>query len=175
MDITTISSIAGVLGFCIAVATFIITRMERRKKLIIELFKGYYLPEKIDDSNSDYEAEETIKVRLINIGGKPIILDMESIIISANGRKVRRYKTDWIGIDDVPSPLEVGQSCEVAVFKSAFEEILGFKELDKYCNTEDCEKTRIPLHVTIKDHFGKIFTSDNFKYFLYIGELERNT
>ena len=91
MDIKIISSIAGVLGFFISVATFVLTRIERRKHLVIELFKGHYLPKQSDNSGSEREPEEILKVRFINIGGKPIILNLESIIISANGRNLRAF------------------------------------------------------------------------------------
>jgi hypothetical protein len=40
MDVKTVGSIAGILGFFISVATFILTRIERKKNVIMEVYKG---------------------------------------------------------------------------------------------------------------------------------------
>ena len=176
MDIKTLASIAGVLGFFISVATFVITRIERRKNVVVEVYKGDYsefsdTPE--DDLISD--DSELIKIRLTNIGGMPVIVNSESFYIKGLGKEIKVHDADWVGVDKVPSPLQVGSSLDVAIFQSSFEKLLNLKALDKFSNTDEYEKTMVPLEVGFRDHKGKVFKSKSFKYFYYVSEIERNT
>ncbi len=176
MDIKTLVSIAGVLGFFISVATFVLTRIERRKNVVVEVYKGDY--SEFRDAPEDElinDDTELIKIRLTNMGGVPVIVNPESFFIKGLGKEIKIHDTDWVGIEKIPSPLQLGSSLDVAIFLSAFEELLNFKSLDKYSNTEECEKTVVPLEVGFRDHKGKVFTSKSFKYFYYVGEIERNT
>ena len=176
MDIKILASIAGVLGFFISVATFILTRIERRKNVIVEVYRGDY--SEFSDSPEDETINgdtELIKVRLTNIGGRPIIVNPESFFIKGLGKDIKIRDTDWVGIDKIPSPLQTGNSIDVAIFLSAFEELLNLKSLDKFSNTKEYEKTVVPLEVGFRDHKGKIFKSKSFKYFYYVGEIERGT
>lgn len=176
MDIKVLASIAGVLGFFISVATFVLTRIERRKNVVVEVYKGDY--SEFHDTHEDElinNDTEIIKIRLTNIGGMPVIVNPESFFIRGLGKEIKIHDTDWVGIEKVPSPLQVGISLDVAIFRSAFEELLNLKTLDKFSNTEEYEKTVVPLEVGFRDHKGKVFKSNSFKYFYYVGEIERNT
>lgn len=51
--------------------------------------------------------------------------------------------------------------------------LIGCENLDNYCNTNDYEKTNINITVQIEDHAKKVFKCQNFKYFYYVGEIER--
>lgn len=178
MTLQNLSSIAGVLGFFISIATFTLTRIERRKRLIIEILSGsYYDGNNIQEFETDLGSEpsELMKFRFINIGGKPLILNPDSIVITANGHQITKYKTDWLYIENIPSPLEVGFSCDVAIFKDSFEKLIGCEKLDQYCNTEEYEKTEISITVQIEDHSKKVFKCQNFKYFYYVGEIEKTS
>lgn len=176
MDIEALASIAGVLGFFISVATFILTRIERRKNVVVEVYKGEY-SEFRDTSEDDLINDDTemIKIRLTNIGEMPVIVNPESFFIRGLGKEIKIHNTDWVGIEKIPSPLQVGCSSDVAIFLSAFEELLNLKLLDKFSNTEEYEKTVVLLEVGFSDHKGKVFKSNSFKYFYYVGEIERNT
>lgn len=126
MTLQNLSSIAGVLDFFISIATFTLTRIERRKKLIIELYSGsYYQNNNNSESEDDldFEPSEIINIRFINIEVKPLILNPDSIIISGNGHQIKKFKTDWLYLEEIPSPLEVGSSCDVAIFKDSFEKV----------------------------------------------------
>jgi len=176
MDIKTLVSIAGVLGFFISVATFVLTRIERRKSIVVEVYKGDY-SEFSDTPEGELVNDDTelIKIRLTNIGGKSVIVNPDSFFIKGLGKEIKIHNTDWIGIEKVPSPLQVGSSLDVAIFQSSFEKLLNLKSLDKYSNTEEYEKTVVPLEVGFRDHKGKVFKTKSFKYFYYVGEIERNT
>ncbi|MCF6155743.1 MAG: hypothetical protein E3K36_10915 [Candidatus Brocadia sp.] len=174
MDIETLASIAGVLGFFISVATFVLTRIERRKNVVVEVYKGDYskFRQAADNELIDND-EELIKIRLTNIGGIPVIVNPESFFIKGLGKAIKIHDTDWVGIEEVPSPLQVGGSVEVAIFRSAFEGLLSLKALDRYSNTQEYGKTVVPLEVGFRDHQGKLFKSKLFRYFYYVGEIER--
>lgn len=176
MDIKILASIAGVLGFFISVATFILTRIERRKNVIVEVYKGDY--SEFSDSPEDETINgdtELIKVIITNIGGRPVLVNPESFFIKGLEKEINIYNTDWVGIEKIPSPLQTGNSIDVAIFLDAFQALLNLKSLDKFCNTEDAEKTFVPLEVGFKDHKGKLFKSKSFSYFYYVGVIERRT
>ncbi len=69
MDIRTLASISGILGFIISIATFILTRVERKKNVIVKMYMGGYL-----------ELSDTS-----NIGGKPVIINPEGFLSKALG------------------------------------------------------------------------------------------
>lgn len=173
MEIKTLASIAGVLGFFISVATFVLTRIERRKNVVVEIYKDDY-SKFCDTAEDELIDDELIKIRLTNIGGVPVIVNPESFFIKGLGKEIRIHDTDWVGLEEVPSPLLVGGSVEVAIFLSAFEGLLNLKALDKYSNNKEYEKTVVPLEVGFRDHKGKVFKSKSFRYFYYVGEIERN-
>jgi len=170
----TVSSIFGVLGFFISITTFILTRIERRKKLLVELYIGYteeYADEYAHYTEDDYA--EVIKIRATNIGGQPVVINPQSFFIYSKNETINTNKCDWFGIDKVPSPLKVGESCEVAICTESFIDLLRLKELDKFCNTEDASKTLVPLYVSLTDHAGKIFSTKKFNYYYIVNSLER--
>ena len=157
-------------------ATFVLTRIERRKNVVVEVYKGEYsefngIPEEAFISDDS----ELIKIRLTNIGGKPVIVNPESFFIKGLGKEIKIHDTEWVGVDKVPSPLQQGSSLDVAIFLSSFEKLLNLKSLDKFANTEKYKKTVVPLEVGFRDHKGKVFKNRSFKYFYYVGEIERNT
>ena len=176
MDIKTISSIFGVLGFFISIATFILTRVERRKKLLVELYVGdtsEYKEEYASYTDDDYA--EVIKIRVTNIGGQAVVINPESFKFIAQDKALLVHHCDWFGLQKIPSPLNCGSSLEVAIHTDSFIDLLGFKNLDQYCNSKDAMKTVVPLYVSVKDHAGSKFFTKNFKYFYFVHSLERVT
>ncbi|WP_019603059.1 hypothetical protein [Teredinibacter turnerae] len=173
MDIKTIASIAGVLGFFISVATFVLTRVERRKRLIIELYKGSLKDIPGDFTlDEDNEYEEIVKIRVTNIGGKPVILKPESFYFQWNKKIIDTTQCDWLGIKELPSPLKIGESCEVGIFVESLIHLWKLDEFEKSCG-DQLDKTRIPLEIGVLDHSGTRFLSKRFSYFVAVGEVER--
>ncbi len=175
IDFRAISSVVGVLGFIISVATFALTRYERRKNLVLEIYEGEYSEmndgpdEQVLDGNTDI-----VKIRITNIGAQSVILKPESLYLSGNHSKICVGSCDWIGVEKIPSPLVPNGSCEVALFKNSVIELLNMKSLDKYCNPQERNKTRIDLEVGVGDYKGKTFLSKSFSYIYYIDVFERN-
>ena len=141
MEVETLASVAGVLGFFISIATFILTRIERRKKVVVELYKDNYSQFcNTDEADLINDDDEIIKIRVTNIGGKSVIVNPETFFIKGHGETIKTYNTDWLNMENIPSPLQVGGSFEVGIFKSAFEDLLKLKNLDKYSNTNEYKK-----------------------------------
>jgi len=175
VDLDSIAKIAGVLGFIISVMTFALTRYERRAKCVVEICIGDTSQFRDELCSEDYD--ELLKIRVTNIGGSSVILKAESFFFVALDDKTVSYqgKIDWLGLDSLPSPLNPGESCEVAVFTDSLLEILSFSRLDKYCNTSDAMKTNVDIIAGVKDLSNKTYISKGFKYFYYVNALERIT
>ena len=64
--ILSIADFIGIAGFIISIATFTITRFEKRKKLLIHLYRDYV--ENIDINNEflSHDGEDVITVDIIN-------------------------------------------------------------------------------------------------------------
>ena len=124
---------------------------------------------------TDEDFSEVIKIRVTNIGGQPVVINPESFKVIAQEKILTAHHCEWFGVQKIPSPLNCGSSFEVAIHIDSFIDVLGFKNLDQYCNTEDSMKTMVPLYVSVNDHAGKKFFTRKFKYFYYVNSLERIT
>jgi len=99
MDINVLAKIAGVLGFIISVFTFTLTRLERRKKCVVEIVIGG-LTEYADELCEEEDlSDEVIKIRITNIGGQPIIINSDSFYFTALSNSTRALtKNKLIGL-----------------------------------------------------------------------------
>jgi len=150
--------------------------LERRKKLLLELYIGdtsEYSDEYANFTDSDFA--ELIKIRFTNLGGQSVVINPESVKIFALNKTINIHSCDWFGISKIPSPLNTGASCEIGITTDCFLELLNFQELDKFCNTDDSLKTVVPIYVSAKDHTGKLFFTNKFKYYYFVNSLERVT
>lgn len=98
MNIDLIAKVAGVLGLLISVCTFILTRIERRKRLEIELFMSSTF-EFEDSEDSGAEDECVIKVRFTNIAPQPLILKPNTLVIECNGNTFRLDREECLGME----------------------------------------------------------------------------
>ena len=170
MDIDVLANIAGVLGFIISVFIFTLTRLERCKKCVVEIV--------IEHDYHFYKyQDEAIKIRITNIGGQPIIVNLDSFYFSALNKSttLNQNQIDWFCRDKIPSPLNPGSSCEIAVVTDILLDLLGFKSLDKYRNNEDADKTKVSIEAGFKDVNNKAYKSIGSTYFYYVNALERST
>ncbi|UCZ56622.1 hypothetical protein LGV61_12965 [Desulfurispirillum indicum] len=178
MDLENLARLAGVIALFISIATFAITRYERRRKLVIELIQGSYQDFTVTPSEAlvdQDEAPNLIKIRVTNIGGVPVIVKPESFYIGGNGEKITVNDTDWLGLKSIPSPLSVGSSFEVACFEDAFEHLLNMNILAHYMREGEYENTRVPLVAGFTDHDNNSYETRHFNYYYAVNTLERNT
>jgi hypothetical protein len=164
-----LTEIAGVLGFIFSIFIFVLTRWERKRRLVIQLEGGDAL--RFRDELDFEEPEDIIILRFINMGGKPIIINMDSLIITSNDKRIRRYDTDWLGMEKIPHPLSPGSCFEVALYKEAFESLLGLKTLFKAAKPEDDYRCVAPISTEVEDIHGHKYRSDKrLKYNYYVSD-----
>jgi len=170
MDIEVLMGVLGVLGFLLSVFVFILTRWERRTKILVELFTCYD-DRFYQDIVSDRESNSMIGIRVINIGVKPIAVDKKSFKILGNGMRIRTYDTDWEGLDKIPYPTVSGTSFEVAVYTESFEVLLGREGFEGFMYKGDFENTLISVTASFKDQSGRNYsTSKKYKYSFEVSE-----
>ncbi|EKZ8663561.1 TPA: hypothetical protein O4G69_004419 [Vibrio alginolyticus] len=177
VDLDTVTKVVGVLGFIISVLTFCLTRYERRSNCVVEIVVSDLASYSAEFSSDDDLIEETLKIRVTNIGGQPVILKPESFYFSALDKTISQFQNriDWFGIGQLLSPLNPGTSCDVGVITDSILEELGFKSLDQYCNQTEFARTEVPIEVGVSDLRGRVYKSKGFTYFYYVNSLERST
>ena len=112
-----ITEYLGIVGFLFSLITFFLTRIERRKKLTINLSVDFL--NKIDKSwsdDSDFSPEQRIIViDVINDGTRIIVLDKESVELVCNHKRIK-HGFDLIGKDKFTNPLKPGDNFSFGVF-----------------------------------------------------------
>lgn len=108
-------AVIGVLGFILSIVIFIITRLERGKTLVLDLecIDGE-LSQKFKSERGEYK-ENMIVIRGMNTGQQAIVVDKNSFKIIGPKKKMNTSYTEWLGLKDIPHPLNSGESFEVGV------------------------------------------------------------
>lgn len=176
IDLDVVAKIAGIIGLIISVLTFCLTRYERKANCVVEIVVGDLSSYSEEFSPVQDLLEEALKIRVTNIGVRPVILKPESFYFSALGKSVLQHQNsiDWFGIEKLPSPLNPGTACDIGTTTDSVLEELGFKSLEQYCNQIDFAKTDIALEAGVSDLKGHNYKSKGFSYFYYVNSLERN-
>ncbi len=161
--------ITGVLGFVIAVFTFVLTRMERRKRLEIELFESTDFDfAHLTDQPEDLPGQNLIRLRFTNISPLPIIIKPETVIISGNGHSFELARHDYWGKDQIEELMPPNSVRELGVDIEWVMEALGIQSPKEY---DDCSFNKLyPLVASIEDHKGKRFETRAFSYHEAVGE-----
>ena len=157
--------VMGVLGFILSIVIFIITRLERRKTLVLDLecICGE-LSQKFKSETGEHN-EDMIAIRGMNTGQQAIVVDKNSFKIIGPKKNVNIYYTDWFGLEDIPHPLNPGESFEVGIFEESFTCAQGYKGFSKDI---------VPISVEVSDIQGKLYkTKSKYKLLLEVGAIER--
>ena len=119
--------IIGLLAFSLSLFTFILTRYERRKRIIIEITNGYYsaITDKIKFiEDYENEAQEIVVFRLINSSIHSIVLDKGSVKLKLNDNYEFQNDLDLINIENMPHPFNSGSRFLIGLYYDAFLSIL---------------------------------------------------
>ena len=165
MNIDVIAKIVGVLGFIISVSTFVITRIERRKRIEIELFQSCVSDFTDDDDAKD---EALIRVRFTNIGPQPVILKPQSLVVECCGSAYKLEREDYWGMEGFDELMPPTSSREIGIYLDSVCEALGIKSPKKY-DDESFNKL-YPLRIQVQDHTNNIYKTKKFKYHESVGE-----
>ena len=165
MNIDVFAKIVGVLGFLISVSTFVLTRIERKKRVEIELFQSCVLDFADDE---DVKDEGLIKVRFTNIGQKAIIVKPNTLVIESQNRTYKLNREDYLGMEDFQELMPPMSSREIGIYLDSVLEALNIVSPKKY-DDESLNKL-YPLQVKVRDHTGKIFRTKKYSYLESVGE-----
>lgn len=164
-----ITELLGVLGFVLAMITFIVTRLERRKKLLIDLYCDDL--SKIDKDgefliqNGEPKDERIIIIDIINSGSRTIAIDKNSLTINLNNRKIKTYHVDWVGMEEFENPINPGQNYKFGVFLD------NTVEQSQITNRH---KGMHKIHVELTDLDEKKYTSSKkFNLLLEVDEITK--
>jgi hypothetical protein len=161
MDI--LVKIAGLLGFIISVATFVLTRIERKKRIEIEIFDemGISFPN-LDGWPEEVGSEYFMKVRFTNLGSQTVIIKPRTLKIECMGKVYSLVNDDYIGMDDFDEVLIPMSSRSIGVFQSTILSELDISSQKKY-DDESFYKL-YPFKISVKDHQGKTYTNKSYSY-----------
>ncbi|MCP4571781.1 MAG: hypothetical protein GY838_05460 [bacterium] len=155
-----IADLVGVLGFVVALSTFILTRWERRRKIEYRIYTDR--DQRFLDVVDDRENNPILLVEIINTGKQYLVLDRDSFVFYSNRASIPWYEVDFFGREDVPSPLCPGEKAEVGILLKAF------------CNCYGSEtQGPVPVGFEVSDVDGNTYrTSDKFVLLPQVGEIE---
>jgi len=169
MNINAIAKIAGVLGFLISVATFILTRIERKKRIEIEVFDSseFDFPHLISDPES-LDGESLVKVRFTNLGSQPVILKPESFLIESEGKQFALAYEDYWGKEEFEELLPPTSSREIGIPLDLIRSKLCIETPKKY--DDQTFNKLYPLALSVSDHSGTIFRNNKHSYHEAVSE-----
>jgi len=170
MDWVVIGALTGLLLLLGGMIKFFLNRWDKRAKLVIQLFKTDYESTGDTSFGSD-QLESVICMRIVNVGTRPVVIERESLKFGSKDKLIDIHKTDWVGIDKIPSAIEPGKGVVVGVFQDAFEKLFGVVNYVSFMNTEDYEKCTIHVFGEATDVAGKRFSSgQKYQYSFYVSE-----
>ena len=150
--------VIGVLGFILSIVIFIITRLERRKTLVLDLECIYgELSQKFESEIGECK-DNMLLIRVLNTGQQAVVVDKNTFKIIGPKKKVNTYETDWVGLNDIPHPLNPGESFEVGIFENTFASYQGY---------EGYSEDIIPISAEVSDIQGKLYKT-KLKYNLLL-------
>lgn len=170
MNLDLVVKIVGVLGFLISVTTFILTRIERRKNVQIEIFETsiHDFPELLKDTEW-LGGESMFKVRFTNIGPQPVILKPETFRIEHNGNCFALAREDYLGKEEIRELMPPTTYQEIGIDRQLVISMLKIHSPDKY---DDRTFNKLfHLRLSVCDHTGKVFRNNMHSYHEAVGEV----
>ncbi len=167
MSIDDLSKVAGVLGFFISLATFALTRWERRVVLDFGLDPG-------SSASFGDESEDpmsTVNLTVTNLGARSALLDMRSLEIHSNGTALNVWREDYWGKEKREVLLKPNESHIIGIPLATFERELAIKSPETY--DEKSFNLEYSLVVRLKASNGKSHISKKLRYWEATGEFRR--
>lgn len=167
MSIDDLVKIAGVLGFVISLATFALTRWERRALIHFGLEKGSRRVT-VDDEES---CVDTTEFTLINLGVTAVVLDLRSLEVRRGEKSLFPWQEDHWGPEQSEVLLQPHGRTVLSLPHDTFEEKLMIGSPDKYENQTFFAV--LPVQIRIRSTKRKVFESKGLRYWEAIGEFRR--
>ena len=141
-----LAGVIGILGFCLTLAIVLLTRWERRRQLAVEFFTDH--DKLFRDERGDDDEHPVLVARIINTGGKQVLIDRNSFVFIGNGRPVEWYKTDFFGRENLPSSLNPGDKTEIGMYVESFAGLLDAGSEDRLALALELKDTSAPVAQT---------------------------
>ena len=167
MSVDQLAKLAGILGFFISLATFALTRWERRASISFGMDSG---------SSSDFvdeheNGQSTVNLTISNLGARPVLIDLRTLAISSKSNMLQAWSEDHWGVVQREVLLKPNDFQMLGIPLQTFEEKLKIEVHRKY--DEKSIHFLRPLKVSVESTDGKIFTSKKLKYWEATGEFHR--
>jgi hypothetical protein len=160
--------ITGLLGFLISVATFALTRWERRASISFGLDPG----DENDFGRGCLIPIETVNVTITNTGARPVQLDLRTLEIQHGKSVLLVWREDHYGSDKREVLLKPSDELVLGVSLKTFEERLGITSPEGPFTEESFGKM-FPLRIRARTVEGVLFSSNWHKYWASVGEFHR--
>ena len=167
MTLDAVAKIAGILGLIISVATFVLTRWERRASIIFGLDSG---------SSSDFDSEleepmETVNLTITNSGAVSVHLDLRTLVIEANGHKLNAWRENHWGPEQREVLLRANEFRTIGIPLVTFIGQLKITSPKTY--DDNSFNFMLPLRISVSATNGRTFTSKKIRYWEATGEFHR--
>jgi len=168
MNVDDLAKLAGVLGFFISLATFVLTRWERRLILDFGLEGG-----ESADFDSNYEnSHGTVNLTITNLGAQAALLDLRTLEAKCNGNALDIWREDFWGKQQREILLKPNDSQMFGIPYDTFVKQLKVKPSGNYDN-ETFYRT-YPVRLSVKTTDGKVIRSKKLKFWEAVGEFHRD-
>jgi hypothetical protein len=167
MTIDQLAKVAGILGFLISVATFALTRWERRAAIVFGFDEGLS-----DDFGVVFdEPISTINLTITNVGARSLHIDLRTLQIKSSGNALHAWREDHLGAEQREILLKPNDSQVLGIPVKTFRDVLNIKTPKKY--DDQSINFMQPLQISVATTSGKVFSSTKLKYWEATGEFHR--
>ena len=167
MSIEVLAKVAGILGFFISVATFALTRWERR---IVVIF-GFDEGSSDDFGENGDEPITTVNLSITNLGARAVHLDLRTLQIETGSNIYGVWYEDYFGGTQREILLAPMGTQTLGLPADTFREKLKIETPRRY--DERTFNFMLPLKVSVAATNGKVFSSKHLKFWEATGEFHR--
>ncbi len=167
MTIDDFAKLAGVLGFVISLATFALTRWERRVLLDFGLNAG--VSTDFDDSSADPKG--TANLTITNLGTRSALLNLRTVELRSGSNLLHAWRQDHWGSQQREVLLKPSDSHTIGIPLETFASELQIKPPAKY--DDKSFYFMHPVRVSVATTDGKVHASKKLKYWEATGEFHR--
>ena len=167
MTLDELAKLAGVLGFFISLATFLLTRWERRVPLDFGLEPG----EPADAGFGSDEPLETVKLSVANLGSRPVILNVATLEVWCNGNVLHVWRQDYLGDQQQEVLLKPTERYAIGIPLNTFLQELKITSPEKY--DERTFYALSPVLVRLRTSDGRKHESEKLRYWEATNEFHR--
>ncbi|ABE46868.1 hypothetical protein [Polaromonas sp. JS666] len=167
MTIDELSKVAGVLGFFMSLATFALTRWERRILVDFGLDAGT----SADFRDESDQPMSIVNLTISNLGARSVLLDMRSLEVISSGNVLDAWRQDFWGPEVREVLLKPNDSHTIGIPLTTFMKELHIETPPKY--DDRSFSLMHPVRICVKGANGKAYSSKQLRFWEATGEFHR--